>query len=500
MGVTVAIIDSGINYSNASLEGSIAPGGISLEPFGQPVYDGGADPGGNGHGTYMSLVITDSTGVAPDAKILPVRISPLAMSDAVHGIKYLIARRKSDPTIRVSNISMGTPDHYLFSCDDEDKLTQDLAEAIADALAAGIITFAATGNEANCGGICAPACVSAAVRVAADYDGYYPTTYFDPPGCGDLSPDPYWVVCMSNIAFECNWLLAAPGYDISVGGFSGHGTSQATAHCSGVAALMFSKDGCGSLTAREARQIICDTASTHNFNLWCDIPQDQKHVDAFAAVNAVSGPVCAALGDMDCDGLVSGYDFPGFEECMGGPGAPYPHTSCACTDFPTSPPDGDVDLRDLYMFQLAFEGMGSGACCHADSTCSITTIYDCLAEQGAVYNGHDSTCADTNCVMTRYANMIDPIAGYIPAGPGLQLADDITLAGTGGGLLTHYELLVYGGGGGTFTVTAQLYTGCPGDGGTPIADTQRTFTNNPDGQAVLLSADFDSPVYIPQAV
>ena len=65
---------------------------------------------------------------------------------------------------------------------------------------------------------------------------------------------------------------------------------------------------------------------------------------------------------------------------------------------------------------------------------------------------------------------------------------------------THYELLVYGGGGGTFNVTVQLYTGCPGEGGTPIAGTQHTFNNNPDGVAVELMADFDPPVFIPQNV
>ena len=113
-------------------------------------------------------------------------------------------------------------------------------------------------------------------------------------------------------------------------------------------------------------------------------------------------------------------------------------------------------------------------------------MYDCAIEEEAIYSGNNSTCADTECVITRYANGIDPIEGYTSAGAGLQLADDITLSGTGGGMLTHYELLVYGGGGGTFNVTTQLYTACPGQGGTALAGTQHTFSSNPDNVAVEL--------------
>jgi hypothetical protein len=230
------------------------------------------------------------------------------------------------------------------------------------------------------------------------------------------------------------------------------------------------------------------------------------HVNAWKAVTydypALTDP---GTGDMDCDGVVCGYDFPPFTECMTGPGGGPVMGFCLEGDFGSSPPDGDVDLRDLYSFQLAFEGAGSGACCHPDGTCSVVSMYDCASEEEAVYNGNDTTCADTACIMTRYANGADTLdQGYQSSGPGKQLADDVTLTGSGGGLLTHYELLVYGGTGGTFNVTAELYDACPGEGGNAIGGTQhttqRTFNGNPDGQAVLLSADFDPPVYIPQQV
>lgn len=60
-GATVAVIDSGIDYGDPGLGEGIASGGISIIGC-VPIPDGGADPGGPGHGTYMSLIITDVTG------------------------------------------------------------------------------------------------------------------------------------------------------------------------------------------------------------------------------------------------------------------------------------------------------------------------------------------------------------------------------------------------------------------------------------------------------
>jgi subtilisin family serine protease len=185
-GVTVAVVDSGIDRSDPGLQGGIAAGGASCQ-LRELTIDGGSDIYGIGHGTYMSLIITDPSGVAPDAKILPIRVATPAgvdIWDAVLGIQYVITRRLADPTIRVINLSFGIGS-YSCHYDSDDPGTQLYAAAISQATISGIITFAATGNDAQCGGIHKPACVSAAIPVAADYDGSYFTTYFDPPGCGE---------------------------------------------------------------------------------------------------------------------------------------------------------------------------------------------------------------------------------------------------------------------------------------------------------------------------
>jgi subtilisin family serine protease len=174
-------------------------------------------------------------------------------ADVVPAIQYAIERRTTgDPTVHVINLSLGSSGvWYPCSCDDSNAAFYN---AIFQANNAGIVTFAATGNDIECGGISAPACVSSAVRVAAEYDANYGIVWIDPPGCGDFSA-PYRLTCFSNVTDGCDWFLAAPGYDISVGGFSSHGTSQATAHCSGVGALMYSKAvGCD-MNGWTARQL-----------------------------------------------------------------------------------------------------------------------------------------------------------------------------------------------------------------------------------------------------
>jgi subtilisin family serine protease len=189
------------------------------------VFDDGADIYGYGHGTYMSLIVTDATGVAPDAEILSVRVfGPFGgadPADVVLAINYVKQRRQQvDPSIRVINLSLGGGS-YSCSCDDD---VPDMAQAVSSAFYAGIVSFAATGNDSQCGGIVTPACVSSAVRVAADYDDDYGTViYYWPNGsvqCGDFS-DEYWVTCFSDVTENCEYFLAAPGYDITVGGFFG---------------------------------------------------------------------------------------------------------------------------------------------------------------------------------------------------------------------------------------------------------------------------------------
>lgn len=155
----MAVIDTGVEYTNFELAWDIAPGGISIID-GVHIPDGGSDPNGAGHGTLVSLIITDTSGVAPDAKILPIRVpaeGARPWDDLIDAINYVTERRRADPTIRVINLSWGGG-LYDCLCETDTDINQRLSYAIDEALSAGIVTFACTGSDAFCGGVVSPAC------------------------------------------------------------------------------------------------------------------------------------------------------------------------------------------------------------------------------------------------------------------------------------------------------------------------------------------------------
>jgi hypothetical protein len=215
---------------------------------------------------------------------------------------------------------------------------------------------------------------------------------------------------------------------------------------------------------------------------------------------------CLDLTQANCEGA-PGTDFRGF-------GA-----TCATTD--CTPPTGacchaDESCTEVTELQCATAGgtwqgadttcatadctlPGFGACCQpADWTCTATGETECLAAGGS-FEGDGTTCAATMC--PEYRNDIDPATSYYNPGASSAMGDDITLAGTARDMV-YYDLAVYGGGGGAFDVTVSLYTDCPGDGGTLIADTTATWTAVPDdGYVYTLSADMSGgPITLPNSV
>jgi serine protease len=140
-GVTVAVIDSGVDASHADLNGQVLPG---LDLVGG-TGDGRNDP--VGHGTTVSAIIAgrndDSSGIvgiAPKAKILPVRVldQDNRYDDALIVAKAV--RWSVDHGAKVINLSLGG-----------NGSSAALAAALDYAFAKDVVVVACTGNTGTSG-------------------------------------------------------------------------------------------------------------------------------------------------------------------------------------------------------------------------------------------------------------------------------------------------------------------------------------------------------------
>lgn len=129
--VVVAVIDSGIDLTHPFFTGRIAAGGYNFLGDNLDLADAGPGPQ-RGHGTLVAGLILR---VAPDAKILPIRVldsfGQTTTFALAQGIYHAI-----DRGVQVINISLGTTA-------DPDLLKL----AVSEAWARGIIVVAAAGND-----------------------------------------------------------------------------------------------------------------------------------------------------------------------------------------------------------------------------------------------------------------------------------------------------------------------------------------------------------------
>ena len=138
-GVTVAVLDSGVDGRFGDLTGAVVPGFV---PGGSG--DGRADTDPTIHGTRMADEIAGRgtgfglLGVAPQAKVLPVVIGlDSAIVDNMVGALNRLSAMPNPP--KVVNISVGAP----ASCPTE------LQSAVRTAVDKGMILVASAGNEGN---------------------------------------------------------------------------------------------------------------------------------------------------------------------------------------------------------------------------------------------------------------------------------------------------------------------------------------------------------------
>ncbi|GAA2338215.1 type VII secretion-associated serine protease mycosin [Streptomyces kunmingensis] len=233
-GITVAVLDTGVDANHPDLRGQVLAGeDLSKGLTGNEHADY------DGHGTGIAGVIAGTGdgnggngafGLAPGAKILPIRLSDgekaanraesseWLFQEAAEGIKYA-----ADHGAKVINVSQGGTAASEQLKDD----VGQLSAAVDYALKKGSLVFAAVGNSGDTTNIVEyPAATPGVVGVAAIDKNGHRTSVSEYGPQVDIS---------------------APGEDIvhACGGKTGYcksdGTSDATALASASAALIWSK-------------------------------------------------------------------------------------------------------------------------------------------------------------------------------------------------------------------------------------------------------------------
>ncbi|WP_309238145.1 S8 family serine peptidase [Actinoplanes aureus] len=168
-GVTVAVIDTGVDGAHPDLRGKVLAGYDTIGDV------AGGDSDENGHGTHVAGTIAALTGngvgvsgVAPGARILPVKALGADgsgwMSDTAEGIVWA-----ADHGAQVINMSLGTADQMGA-----------VTAAVAYARSKGVTVVAAAGNERTKGSPVSypaadPGVIAVAATDAADRYAYYST-------------------------------------------------------------------------------------------------------------------------------------------------------------------------------------------------------------------------------------------------------------------------------------------------------------------------------------
>ncbi|MDH4156679.1 MAG: S8 family serine peptidase, partial [candidate division Zixibacteria bacterium] len=253
-GVVVAIVDTGMDTDHPNFTGGRILVQYHFLNAGGDVGPGAEDD--NGHGTNCAGVAgssgaVGSFGMAPQCDFVALKVLKSDgsgwLSDWTAALNWIIA---NNATLNISVISASLGSTALYTSECSASQTA-MSTAVTTLRSMGVLLVAASGNDGDYNRMSAPACIGAAVSVGASFDsnlGREPNsgTWLDVfggswPPCYDDPANAKQITCFSNRNFLLDFL--APGRPITSSYIGGGlatftGTSQATPHVSGLAALL----------------------------------------------------------------------------------------------------------------------------------------------------------------------------------------------------------------------------------------------------------------------
>ncbi len=274
-GIKVAVVDTGIDSAHPDFSGRIAA----------TTYFNGSSPADeNGHGTHVAGILAGSgatsggryRGVAPEASLYIARVLDAhgdgLMSHVMAGIEWAVEQR-----VQVINLSLGG----AGPCDGSDALSETCDAAVE----AGYVVCVAAGNAGpgastvgppGCGRLVITVGASTDSDQVADFSGRGPTSD------GRTKPD---------LLFPGAGIISCRARGTSIGRViddyhvETSGTSMATPHAAGVAALLL--EARANLSPAQLKDILMNTAVSLGLD---GNAQGSGRADAYQAYLGQAGP------------------------------------------------------------------------------------------------------------------------------------------------------------------------------------------------------------------
>ncbi|KAF9106993.1 serine protease [Mortierella sp. AM989] len=269
-GVTVFVIDTGINIKHKEFEGRAE--------WGKTIPSGDPDADDNGHGTHCAGTIgSRAYGVSKKAKVVAVKVlrsnGSGTMSDVVGGVDFAVGSHKALETAQgkkykgsVANMSLGGGK------------SRPLDSAVANAVASGLHFAVAAGNDNRDACDYSPAGVEPAVTVGASTLDDSRASFSNHGRCVDifgpgLNIESTWIGSESAKRTISGTSMASPHVAGLIAYFLSLVPESSSAFHSGV---MTPKEMKALLVARGTRDVLSDVKDTPNILIYNNAAEDKE--------------------------------------------------------------------------------------------------------------------------------------------------------------------------------------------------------------------------------